>query len=59
MAPRPGAQRRWFQERPSDYAWEQDGLDHIKRLMPDAEPFRAWATFSAPPRRAASTSAIC
>ncbi|GAA1837118.1 BREX system serine/threonine kinase PglW [Pseudonocardia alni subsp. carboxydivorans] len=38
--------RRWFQERPSDYPWEQDGLEHVKRLMPQAEPFRAWATFS-------------
>lgn len=47
--PRPGppsAGRRWFQERRSEYAWEQDGLDHIKRLLPDAEPYRAWATFS-------------
>lgn len=38
--------QRWFQERRSEYPWEQDGLDHIKRLMPDAEPYRAWATFS-------------
>ncbi|MFC5993095.1 BREX system serine/threonine kinase PglW [Pseudonocardia hispaniensis] len=38
--------QRWFQERPSEYPWEQDGLDHVKRLMPDAEPFRAWALFS-------------
>ncbi len=47
--PQPGpppAQKRWFQERPSEYAWEQDGLDHIKSLMPKAEPYRAWATFS-------------
>ena len=42
----PPAPKRWYQERPSDYPWEQDGLDHIKRLMPAAEPFRAWATFS-------------
>src|SRR5689334_6839404 len=47
--PKPGpppAQRRWFQERTSPYPWEQDGLDHVKRLMPNAEPYRAWATFS-------------
>ena len=37
---------RWFQERPSPFPWEQDGLDHIRRLMPKAEPYRAWATFS-------------
>jgi len=39
-------QRRWFQERPSEYPWEQDGLDHVRRLLPNAEPYRAWATFS-------------
>lgn len=47
--PKPGpppAQQRWFQERTSPYPWEQDGLDHVKQLMPQAEPYRAWATFS-------------
>ncbi|MGH3439147.1 MAG: BREX system serine/threonine kinase PglW, partial [Sciscionella sp.] len=44
-APKPGPQR-WFQERRSEYPWEQDGLDHVNRLMPKAEPYRAWATFS-------------
>jgi hypothetical protein len=39
-------QQRWFQERTSEYPWEQDGLDHVRRLMPNAEPYRAWATFS-------------
>lgn len=38
--------KRWFQERRSPYPWEQDGLDHVHRLMPNAEPYRAWATFS-------------
>ncbi|MEV0082903.1 BREX system serine/threonine kinase PglW [Saccharopolyspora sp. NPDC050642] len=42
----PPAKQRWFQSRPSPYAWEQDGLDHIERLMPNAEPYRGWATFS-------------
>ncbi|MEU5614917.1 BREX system serine/threonine kinase PglW [Streptomyces sparsogenes] len=47
--PKPGPPRpakQWFQERPSPYPWEQDALDHIRHLMPAAEPFRAWATFS-------------
>ncbi|WOX21232.1 BREX system serine/threonine kinase PglW [Streptomyces solicathayae] len=46
--PRPGPPRkeRWFQPRRSAFAWEQEGLDHIRRLMPTAEPYRAWATFS-------------
>lgn len=47
-APKPGPpqHQRWFQERPSSYPWEQDGLDHVRKLMPNAEPYRAWATFS-------------
>ncbi|MEC4014955.1 BREX system serine/threonine kinase PglW [Streptomyces sp. H27-D2] len=48
-ASRPGPPRpaqHWFQERPSPYTWEQDALDHVQRLMPAAEPYRAWATFS-------------
>jgi Nuclease-related domain/Protein tyrosine and serine/threonine kinase len=39
-------QRRWYQERPSVYPWEQRGLDYVKRLLPDAEPYRAFATFT-------------
>ena len=38
--------QRWFQERESDYPWEQDGLDHVKGLMPNVEPYRAWGLFS-------------
>ncbi|WP_067479690.1 BREX system serine/threonine kinase PglW [Actinomadura hibisca] len=38
--------QRWFQERRSEYPWEQDGLDHVAGLMPKVEPYRAWATFS-------------
>jgi hypothetical protein len=38
--------QRWLQERTSEYPWEQDGLDHIRNLMPKVEPYRAWATFS-------------
>ena len=48
-APKPGAAKpaqQWFQERPSPYSWEQEALDHVRRLMPAAEPYRAWATFS-------------
>ncbi|MEY9214304.1 serine/threonine protein kinase [Thermobifida halotolerans] len=45
--PRPAPPRviRWFQEHPSPYPHEQEALDHIRGLMPPAEPFRAWATF--------------
>ncbi|MFD3676453.1 BREX system serine/threonine kinase PglW [Streptomyces sp. NPDC058613] len=37
--------RQWSQERVSPYPWEQEALDHVRQLMPHAEPFRAWATF--------------
>ena len=51
QAPATGQRRtrlhhRWNQVGTSPYPWEQEGLDHIKRLLPDAEPYRAWATFS-------------
>ncbi|MFD7444021.1 BREX system serine/threonine kinase PglW [Streptomyces sp. NPDC059909] len=47
-APKPAPPRvqRWHQTRTSPFPWEQDALDHIKRLMPQTEPYRAWATFS-------------
>ena len=38
--------RRWYQERPSVYPWEQRGLDYVRHLLPDAEPYRAFATFT-------------
>ncbi|MER6554789.1 BREX system serine/threonine kinase PglW [Streptomyces sp. NPDC001725] len=44
--PTPPRTERWFQPRRSAFSWEQDGLDHLRRLMPKAEPYRAWATFS-------------
>ncbi|HEY6798606.1 MAG TPA: hypothetical protein VI248_28345 [Kineosporiaceae bacterium] len=45
-APRSRLQNRWNQLGRSPYPWEQEGLDHVRARMPQAEPFRAWATFS-------------
>ncbi|BBU22943.1 BREX system serine/threonine kinase PglW [Mycobacterium xenopi] len=36
---------RWVQIAESQFAHEQQGLDAIKRILPDAAPFRAWANF--------------
>ncbi|MDT0304260.1 BREX system serine/threonine kinase PglW [Streptomonospora wellingtoniae] len=36
---------RWWGE-PSEFEWEQQGLDHIRQQMPDREPYRAWQCFS-------------
>ncbi|WP_327187913.1 BREX system serine/threonine kinase PglW [Streptomyces sp. NBC_01334] len=47
-APKPGPparRERWFQPRRSGFRWEQEGLEHVRQLMPMAEPYRAWATF--------------
>ncbi|MFD5110143.1 BREX system serine/threonine kinase PglW [Streptomyces cinereoruber] len=41
----PPRRARWFQPRRSGFAWEQEGLEHIRQLMPEADPYRAWATF--------------
>ena len=40
-----GQSQRWQGQR-SAFSWEQSALDHIKAQMPDAEPYRAWQTFT-------------
>lgn len=40
-----GAGNRWWGPR-SDFPWEEDALKHIREQMPDAEPYRAWQTFT-------------
>jgi serine/threonine protein kinase len=37
---------RWTQVTPSQFAHEREALDHIRDLLPDAEPYRAWANFT-------------
>ncbi|MFC7825038.1 BREX system serine/threonine kinase PglW [Streptomyces sp. NPDC057375] len=41
----PARREHWFQPRRSSFRWEQEGLEHVRQLMPNAEPYRAWATF--------------
>lgn len=36
---------RWQQVTPSQYSWEDDALDALRSLLPDADPFRAWTNF--------------
>ncbi|MFL6055551.1 MAG: NERD domain-containing protein [Actinoallomurus sp.] len=36
---------RWWGPR-SDFPWEEDALKHIHDLMPPAEQYRAWQTFT-------------
>src|SRR6266498_3776013 len=40
-----GPSHRW-QGPKSDFPWEEDALKHIRDQMPDAEPYRAWQTFT-------------
>jgi serine/threonine protein kinase len=40
-----GQSQRWQGQR-SAYSWEQSALEHIKAQLPDAEPYRAWQTFT-------------
>ncbi|MBN8431453.1 BREX system serine/threonine kinase PglW [Microbulbifer salipaludis] len=35
----------WKQITPSDYAWEREALAYAKELLPDHDPYRAWANF--------------
>jgi serine/threonine protein kinase len=36
---------RWTQVTPSAFAWERASLDYVRRNLPDADPWRAWANF--------------
>lgn len=36
---------RWVPVTPSQYAWEEEALEKLRALLPDAEPFRAWLNF--------------
>lgn len=36
---------RWRQITPSQYAWEADAFETLRALLPDADPFQAWANF--------------
>jgi hypothetical protein len=40
-----GESQRW-QGPKSSFPWEQEALDYLRGLMPDAEPYRAWQTFT-------------
>jgi serine/threonine protein kinase len=40
-----GESQRWHGQK-SSFPWEQDALDHIKAQIPQAEPYRAWQTFT-------------
>jgi serine/threonine protein kinase len=35
----------WQQITQSEYPWEREALDYLKRRLPDHEPYRAWANF--------------
>ena len=41
----PPMDKLWKQITPSDFAWEQEGLDFLRRQLPDHEPYRVWANF--------------
>lgn len=35
----------WKQISPSGFAWEAEALAYVKEILPDHEPYRAWANF--------------
>jgi serine/threonine protein kinase len=36
---------RWTTVQESEFPWEREALAHLRGLLPDAEPFRAWSNF--------------
>ena len=37
---------RWTTVTPSQFDHERVALEHVRRLLPDAEPYRAWSNFT-------------
>ncbi|WP_235497837.1 BREX system serine/threonine kinase PglW [Frankia sp. R43] len=37
---------RWETVTPSQFPHEREALEHVRLLLPDAEPFRAWSNFT-------------
>ena len=37
---------RWTKVTPSQFDREREALDHIRRLLPNTEPYRAWSNFT-------------
>lgn len=37
---------RWTTVTPSQFDHERAALDHVRRLLPDTEPYRAWSNFT-------------
>lgn len=37
---------RWTTVTPSQFDREREALDHVRRLLPDTEPYRAWSNFT-------------
>ncbi|WP_239405167.1 BREX system serine/threonine kinase PglW [Frankia sp. Cj3] len=38
--------RRWTTVTASHFPHEREALEHVQRLLPDAEPYRAWSNFT-------------
>jgi hypothetical protein len=36
----------WTEVARSEHAHEREGLDYVRRRLPDREPYRAWANFT-------------
>ncbi|MEU8404314.1 BREX system serine/threonine kinase PglW [Nonomuraea sp. NPDC048892] len=37
---------RWTSITPSQFQHEREALEHVRELLPDAEPYRAWSNFT-------------
>lgn len=37
---------RWTEVEPSQFAWEREALDFVRRRLPDSDPWRAWSNFT-------------
>src|SRR5690606_3626760 len=42
----PMREGRWTTVTPSQFKLEREALEHVRQLLPDAEPYRAWSNFT-------------
>lgn len=45
ITPMDATSPRWQQVTTSQYAWEAEALEHLRALLPDSDPYRAWTNF--------------
>jgi len=55
----PAGDSRWVEVSPSQFTHETEGLELVRKLLPDQPPFRAWSNFEFATAAADGTRSTC